>query len=177
MRSRTEANYFDVLKSVIDLSCRGHSYHPRQPGKAFRKWDGRTPYFAHPVWCATMILHEPRLPEALRRRGAQALALHDLLEDTTLELPDTLSPAVRRLVRQMTFEGGSAQEHDELWTRPPEVRLLKLYDKVCNLLDDGFMPEEKRRKSRRHVRRLLADVEAHYPGTNIARFARALLKV
>jgi len=168
--------FFEAFRNVIDLCFRAHTLHPRKPQKAVRKWDGRTPYFVHPLWCGTAILHEPSLPEALRRRGAQALCLHDVLEDTTQRLPPGLPPAVRRLVQGMTFPGGSAQEMEEVWSRPPEVRLLKLYDKTCNMLDDAFMPEERRRKSRRYVRRLAADVELHYPGTNIVRLALALCR-
>src|SRR5687768_6680117 len=115
------ASFFDELRDVIELSYRAHTLHPLEPKKATRKWDRRTPYFAHPVWCATAILHEPMLPEALRRRGSQALALHDVLEDTTLELPASISPAVRRLVQGMTFAGGSAEEMEAVWSRPAEV--------------------------------------------------------
>lgn len=171
-----QSSFFDELRTVIELAYQAHTHHPLEPKKATRKWDRRTPYFAHPVWCATAILHEPGLPEALRRRGSQALALHDVLEDTTLELPASISPAVRRLVEGMTFEGGSAQEMVEVWSRPPEVRLLKLYDKTCNMMDDHFLAPDKRAKSRRYVRKLAADVEAHFPGTNIVTLARAMCR-
>lgn len=170
-------SFFDEVRNAIELCYTAHTHHPLKPSKAVRKWDGRTPYFVHPVWCATTILEEPNLPEPLRRRGAQALALHDVLEDTTLKLPKSIGPTVRKLVQGMTFEGGSAQEMVEVWSRPPEIRLLKLYDKTCNMLDDGFMDPAHRRKTRRYVRRLIADVEAHYPGTNIVKLARALCKV
>lgn len=169
-------SFFEKLRRVVELSYEAHTRHPRRPEMATRKWDRRTPYFAHPVWCATAILHEPALPEKLRRDGAQALALHDVLEDTTLELPRDLSPRVRRLVELMTFPGGTAQEVVEVWSRPPEVRLLKLYDKTCNMMDDRFLPAAKRRTSRAYVRKLAADVDARYPGTNIVKLARALAR-
>jgi (p)ppGpp synthase/HD superfamily hydrolase len=168
--------FFEKLRRAIDLCYEAHTEHPLRPDKAVRKWDGRTPYFAHPVWCATAILHEPALPEALRQDGAQALALHDVLEDTTLRLPKDISPRVRKLVEHMTFPGGSAQEMEEVWGKPPEVRLLKLYDKTCNMMDDRFLPEERRRKGHAYVRKLAKDVDAHFPGTNIVKLARALAR-
>lgn len=169
-------SFFEKLRRAIELSYEAHTHHPRRPEMAARKWDGRTPYFAHPVWCATAILHEPALPQALRQDGAQALALHDVLEDTTLALPPDLSPRVRRLVELMTFPGGTAQEVVEVWARPPEVRLLKLYDKTCNMMDDRFLPEPRRRKARAYVRKLAADGDARFPGTNIVTLARALAR-
>lgn len=170
-------SFFDEVRNVIELCYRAHTHHPLEPGKAVRKWDGRTPYFVHPTWCAASILQEPALSEAQRRRGAQALALHDVLEDTTLKLPGSISPAVKKLVLGMTFEGGSAQEMVEVWNRSPEIRLLKLYDKTCNMLDDAFMSLAHRKKTRRYVRRLARDVDANYPGLNIVKLARALCRI
>jgi len=46
----------------------------------------------------------------------------------------------------MTFEGGSEQEIVEIWDKPTEIRLYKLYDKVSNLLDGAWMKDEKRKK-------------------------------
>ena len=169
-------SFFAEVRNVIELSYQAHTHHALRPEKAFRKWDRRTPYFVHPVWCAMTILQEPSLAEPLRRRGAQALALHDVLEDTTLELPASVPPAVRKLVLGMTFAGGSAEEMVEVWNRTPEIRLLKLYDKTCNMLDDGFMSDERRAKTRRYVRKLARDVESNYPGTNVVKLALALCR-
>lgn len=177
MKKKVRDRFSAQLLEIVRLAQDAHDHHPSAPDKSTRKWDGRTPYWTHPVWCGLAILHEPGLPEDLRRRGALALSLHDLLEDTTVPLPRALAADVQSLVRQMTFPGGSAQERAEIWSRPPEVRLLKLYDKTCNLLDDRFMKRECRRLSRIYVRRLAKDVEAHYPGTNIVTLARSLCRL
>ena len=42
------------------------------------------------------------------------------------------------LVREMTFESFQ-EEVEHLWSRSAEARLLKLYDKVSNLLDGSWM--------------------------------------
>lgn len=63
-----------------------HSEFARKPKKAFRN-DGRTPFGTHPVRLAMLFLNEEHLPEELRVRGAKAFLAHDLLEDTTAELP------------------------------------------------------------------------------------------
>src|SRR3989344_3869144 len=92
-----------------------HSQHSREPSNAFRKWDGRTPYYVHPIWCAAMILHETSLSEQLRQEGSLALLYHDVLEDTTAKLPLWLPERAAWLVSQMTFNS-SEHEWAELWT-------------------------------------------------------------
>ena len=104
------------------------------------KWDGLTPYSVHPIWCATMILHETALAEDIRVDGSQALLFHDVLEDTLAELPNYLSERVKNLVQDMTFESSDV-EMLKVWDKPIEVKLFKLYDKVSNLMDARWMPD------------------------------------
>jgi hypothetical protein len=131
------------LANLIAYTFRAHSEGAAKPSKAVRKWDGKTPYAVHPVWCAMTILHETTLPEDLRLRGAQVLLLHDVLEDTTFGLPDDTPEDVRRLVKEMTFESFN-EETVEIWFKSDEARLFKLYDKVSNLLDGSWMNPSKR---------------------------------
>ncbi len=74
---------FDFLESVHQYMVNAHTNFPRKASKAFRKFDGVTPFWVHPSWCATAILAEESLPEELRMRGAHALLLHDVVEDTS----------------------------------------------------------------------------------------------
>lgn len=131
------------LANLIAYTFRAHSEGATKQSKAVRKWDGKTPYAVHPIWCAMMILHETTLPEDLRQRGAAALLLHDILEDTTFGLPDDTPEDVRRLVHEMTFKSFN-EETVEIWFKSDEARLLKLYDKVSNLLDGNWMSPDKR---------------------------------
>lgn len=161
------------LLSLISFVFTAHGNQATKPSKSVRKWDGRTPYAVHPVWCATTILTEAALPEELRIRGSQVLLLHDVLEDTTAGLPEGLSVEVIDLVNNMTFES-SEQEMEMVWDRSSEVRLLKVYDKVSNLLDGSWMSKEKRDKYVAYTLRLTQDVEKDFGPLNITRIARSI---
>jgi len=171
-------NANELLKQVY-FTLKAHGDCARKPSKAFRKWDGSTPYAVHPLWCATTLLHETALPEELRVRGAEALLYHDILEDTTLELVDFYnrhtSVEVMRLVVDMTFKGGSSEEMLLVWQKSAEVRLLKLYDKVSNLLDAAaWMDAVKLERYRQYTRRLADDVAANFGELSIVKIARAI---
>lgn len=147
--------------------------HSNKSGNRTRKWDMKTPYYVHPIWCAAMILHETSLPGDIRKDGSQALLYHDVLEDTTAGLAPWLSGRVRSLTMGMTFDS-SEDEWENLWKRDKEVRLLKVYDKTSNLLDGIWMTPERREKHVTHLRRLVEDVEGNYGGLNILNVAKTL---
>ena len=153
-----------------------HTFWYVNPNKAFRKWDGKTPYYVHPLWCATMIATETALDERTREEGILALLYHDVLEDTRQPLPGWLSDRVKGLIEGMTFKNGSSQEMQEIWSRPREVRLYKLYDKASNLLDGVWMDEQKRKKYQDYTRNLLEDAEQNYGALNITRIVRGILQ-
>ena len=144
------------------------------PKKTTRYWDEKTPYSMHPIWCAMSLLHETSLPEDLRKDGSQALLYHDILEDTQFPLPPWLSNRVIGFVKDMTFES-SEQEWKEIWTRPKEIILLKLYDKTSNLMDGIWMQSGKRKEYGEKVSRLCSYVMREYGELNITRIARAIV--
>lgn len=161
------------LADLIGYILVSHEEKPLEPGKAVRKWDGRTPFGTHPTWCAMTILTEAGLPEEFRVAGAQALLLHDILEDTTAGLPEGTSAQVAELVEGMTF-AGSEEEMRLVWSRGPEIRLLKLYDKANNHLNIFGMPQEKLKRYAAYILALCDDVEPRYGTLNIVRIARAI---
>ncbi len=161
---------------TINFIINAHQENPKKPSKAFRKWDGKTPYWTHPLWCAMTILTETTLDETTRQEGFLTLLYHDILEDTTQKLPEGTSSRIEYLVQQMTFEGGSPQEMQEIWTKPKEVRLYKLYDKVSNLLDGSWMGKEKREKYERYTLALREDVQKNYGELNITNMAMAIFR-
>lgn len=135
------------------------------------------------------FLQETELPESIdRETGALALLWHDVAEDTTQgpeSIPDWICShkdrlVVVELVRQMTFTGeagSTAIEIQEIWDRPPIIRLLKLYDKTSNLLDGTWMSDEKWNEQYvPYVLELADDVEANFGKLNIVRIARAVAK-
>lgn len=116
---------------------------------------------------------EPVLPEDLRRDGAVALLWHDTLEDTSMPLPPWSPEKVASLVREMTFESFQ-EEVEHLWSRSAEARLLKLYDKVSNLLDGSWMKAQKWNQYVEYILRLTSEVEMRRGTLNIVCIARAI---
>ena len=89
----------------LDYVIGAHRDHSVKPSKAFRKWDGKTPYHIHPIWCATMLATETTLDDRTREEGVLTLLYHDILEDTTRGLPDWLNERVKHLIDMMTYDG------------------------------------------------------------------------
>ncbi len=150
-----------------------HGNRAKKPSKAFRKWDGKTPYGIHPAWCAMTLLHETTLPEEVRNIGYQALLYHDILEDTDAKLPEDFPNEASKLVEEMTFESSDI-EMVEIWSKSKEAKLLKLYDKVSNLLDGAWMSAEKRAKYSWYTLRLADEVGKNFGQLNIVKIARVI---
>lgn len=163
------------LARLIDFALIAHARQPVKSSKACRKWDGKTPYSIHPIWCAMALLHETKIPEEQRRAGAEALLLHDILEDTTAGLPTGISDEVRLLIQDMTY-GSTEEEMKLVWSRPPFIRLLKLYDKVSNLMDGAWMSDEQRKKYAEYTKKLADDAKENFGELNIIKIAYALTK-
>jgi hypothetical protein len=157
----------DDISYVIDA----HTNHSIKPSKAYRKHDGTTPAWVHPLWCATSIAAETALPQQLRSFGARVLLFHDVLEDTTRPLPYD-NNVLEAAVLEMTFPGGMKQEIQAIWQRSLQTRLFKLYDKTNNLMDGRWMDSQKYANYCAYAKRLADDVERHYGALQII----ALLK-
>jgi hypothetical protein len=114
------------------------------------------------------------LKYGFRHNASIALLYHDVKEDTKNELP-VLPSEVLGLINGMTFEGGFKEERIELWGRPNEVILLKLYDKVSNLMDGHWMDEEKERVYLEHTTNILVHVEKNFPPLMICDIARVVI--
>jgi len=157
------------LAFIIDA----HTEKTKKGKPQVRKCDNKTPYYIHPLWCATMLLQETSVPEEIKFQGSQALLYHDVLEDTEAGLPEWLSEEVKFLISKMTFSS-SEDEWKNLWEKNKEVRLLKLYDKVSNILDGVWMKPYRKEQHLEHLERLCKDVEANYGGLNIVKLAKTL---
>ena len=163
------------MASGIEHAIRAHSDHPKQPGDAVRYHDHLTPYVVHPIWCAMTLLTEMQLSLALRVRGYQALLWHDVLEDTDLQLPEETAADVAELVDEMTY-ASFREERERIWEKSEEARLLKAYDKVSNLLDGGWMKNEKWNTHVEYTERLLSFVAKRYGDLNIVRIGHAVCR-
>lgn len=166
---------YPELQSHIQFVLYAHQNLAKASENTVRGFDNETPYSVHPVWCATTIAAEPSLSRDLRIEGAIVLLYHDVNEDTTAVLPDSLPLAVRQSIEHMTFLGGMEQEMKEIWDKEPKIRLFKLYDKISNLLDATWMSHDYRKKYVNHTKNLLIDIEQQFGSLNITRIAHAIV--
>ncbi len=158
----------------IEYIVKAHENYARKESKKYRKWDGETPYYVHPLWCAMTIASETRLDKRTRDEGYLALLYHDILEDTTAYISEECGKHIRQIVEDMTFKS-SEEEMKKIWDKPKEIRLYKLYDKVNNLMDGCWMDLEKREKYKEYTRELCEDVEINYGQLNITIIAKGIL--
>ncbi|MBI5034497.1 MAG: hypothetical protein HZB51_28575 [Chloroflexi bacterium] len=165
--------FAETLKLSINYAIEAHQFNPQKPNNALRFWDMQTPYAIHPIWCAITLLTETKLPDEIRIPGYQALLWHDILEDTTISLPDDASDTVKQLVQDMTFQNFD-DEIEHLWEKSDTVKLLKLYDKTSILLDAVWMDKAKWNKHVEHARKLLDFVMNKYGELNIVNIARVI---
>lgn len=167
--------HWTTMLDLIKVATYSHSQHPIRPSKAFRKWDKKTPFAIHPIWCSMTILTETKLSEQIRELGWQVLLLHDVLEDTKENLSDIYDPEVIRLVKEMSFEGGSTQEMEEIWDKEDIVILFKLYDKVSNILDPFWDANpDYFEKYKLYTLKLAQYVKEEYGLLNIVKMAYAI---
>lgn len=139
----------------------------------YRRANITTPYIIHPIWCAMTLLHETNLDLKFKKKGYLALLYHDVLEDSNKKIK--LSKEVGELVENMTFDSFSV-ERAELWSKSPEIKLLKLYDKVSNLMDGEWMDETKMKLYLKHTKRLIKEIKEVYGDLNIVIIAQKIIK-
>ena len=163
------------LAAMIADVFRLHQEFPRKPAKAFRKFDGVTPYGVHPTFLAMLVLQEEAMAEEDRVRRAKALLGHDLKEDTTAPLPEWCQELpVMELIDGLTF----AEDTDpftEMWKRGDEVILTKFYDCVGNLMGTKTMRPERVAQRLENARKHLTYVETRYPELEIVKIAKGLI--
>lgn len=158
----------------VEFVIKAHSLTSKSLEKRFRKWDKSTPYHIHPILCACLILQEPKLPEELRKKGSLALLYHDILEDTSSSLPDWLTEEVKSLIKRLTFNS-SSEKWQLIWDEDKFIKLLELYDLVSNMLDNDWMPKEKKQKYKEILIRLSDEVAKDYRNLNIVKISKSLI--
>ncbi len=161
----------------IGFSARAHQEKVLPTAKALRTFPSRekNPYFTHSLWCAIMVLLDTQLPEKIRVPGAEALLLHDVLEDTSSSFPSNVSDEVKHLVEEMTYKGGFDEEKTAILKKQPMVQLLKLYDKTATLYD-GDLKKTMYGEWTDFMQKLIETVEREYGTLNIVLLARELIK-
>jgi hypothetical protein len=143
-----------------------------EQAKPYNAFNGRTKYF-HPLWCAMTLLAETTVELDLRMNGATALLYHDILKNTTAELPLALKSEIMQLISEMTFQTYE-EEIKEIWERSPQTRLLTLYDKTASLLD-GSLRREDKAGYEAYTNRLCDETQGHFGDLNIIHIATSIL--
>ena len=164
----------EKLSTLISYVIHAHEKLSKKKDGHIRRWDGKTPYAIHPIWCAMTILTETSLPEDVRIVGAEALLLHDVTEDTTAPLFEC-SDEVKKLVSELTFTTNDVSM-ELIFERSKLAQLLKLYDKVSNFLDGSWRTVEKRKLNLLHIEKLSEKVVANFGHLNITKMAQGLLQ-
>lgn len=135
----------DIVLRAISRSAREHAGQVRK--------DGVTPYVAHPMRVMTVLVWVFGVedPELLA-----TAALHDTIEDTTVDFDDLLEefgPNVARGVALLSKDT-RLQEHERerayvetLAQAPVGVQLCKLADVYDNLCDSVGLPAERRSRT------------------------------
>jgi hypothetical protein len=167
---------YKKLIEQISFVAKAHQENALPTAKTLRVFPSgeKNPYFTHSLWCSMMILLDTHLPEKIRIPGAEALLLHDLIEDTSLTLPKDTSDEVVDLVDEMTYSDWQA-ERDIVPTRPLIIQLLKLYDKVATLYDECAPKGDKLKEWLSLTKTLTQNVRSEYGELNIVLLAEIMV--
>jgi len=136
---------------------------------------GLYPYIIHPMWAAGTLVADPTLPKEERILGYQILVLHDVLEDTSIKLPEWVSEEVKSGVQALTHDNWE-EEQDAVTHYTPFLKLLKLCDKIQTMYELAIVDPKKAHEWKQLIERLVVDVEAHYGKTRVVVIAKALLE-
>ena len=162
----------EEFKRLLDFTYSAHQEHCTK--KDFRQ-EGKVPFVVHPIWCAMMIINDTRVPYEERRIGYQAMLLHDVLEDTSLPLPEWVEPEVVELVKAMTHD--TWEEEQDIDKKSSLIQYLKLCDKTASMYDENVRPDpERRRQWKELMQRLLEKVEKNYPDCRVVTTARSVME-
>lgn len=140
--------------------------------QAYRQ-DGNVPYITHPLWCASMLIADTQVPYEQRELGFKALILHDVLEDTSLELPEWVDPAVKKIVQEMTFENWE-QAKEEIPKHSNFLKLLHTVDALSSMYEN-HVSEQKRTEWKNITAGLLQEIEREYGNIRIVQIGNAVI--
>jgi len=163
----------ETFKKYLDFAY--SAYQENNISDQSYRQDGKVPYVTHPLGAAMLLIADTLIPYEERELGFKILILHDVLEDTSLELPDWVEADVKRGVEEMTYSGPNTLEEKMKWVKnkDPFIKLLMLYDTFWSLYErhvDG--PIERQRVWTKGVASLADEVEKRYGNIRIVQIAR-----
>lgn len=167
---------YEELRKYLKFLLDAHEKHDTTSKEIFRQ-KGRTPYPTHPIFAAQSVLVDRRVPWEERRLGYYALLLHDVLENTSLELPDWVEEEVKKRVELLTFNEGTKEEKlRALETRPIYIKYLVLADTLSNMYEE-HISEHNRDTVMKIVRYLIDELSEQYRDSTVVALVKHLLEV
>lgn len=171
-------------KKYIDFAFEAYENHNTYAtnaefGNDFYRQEGNVPAITHPLFAASLLLADRRLPQDLREKGYLILLLHDIIEDTDQPLPEWVDVEIKEGVEAMTYteeeERNSEVLKSKIYQHPPFIKLLTLCDTISNMYEE-HVSEAKRSKWKELVTNLTKLVEKEYGLTRVVVTAKAILQ-
>lgn len=144
--------------------------------QAYRQ-EGRVPYATHPLGSALLLLADTDIPYEKRELGFKILVLHDVLEDTSLSLPEWVEDEVKKGVEEMTYTSEGSLEEKFKWVQSKDafIKLLLLHDAFWSLYEKHIGgPIERKELWRQATIKLADDVEQLWGKVRIVQISRSV---
>jgi hypothetical protein len=137
--------------------------------------NGNVPYITHPLGASLLLLADVDVPQSERELGCKILMLHDVLEDTSLQIPDWIEEKVKRGVEEMTYADTETDESKfkKISGMTPFFKLLTLYDTFWSL-NEKHVREFHRKEWKELVQTLAKEAEKNYGNLRIVQMARVV---
>lgn len=169
----------EELKKYLDFAY--SAYQENNITNQEYRQQGKIPFMVHPLWCASMLITDTQVPYEQRKLGFKALILHDVLEDTSLKLPDWVEPEVKDVVKELTFEDFQ-QTIEQYPSKSIFIKLLLLYDKLSSMYEKHVgitgktedIRATKRRLWKELTLKLLEEVEKEYGNIRIVQIGKVI---
>jgi len=161
----------DEFKKLMDFAF--EAYQKNNTTEQEYRQDGKVPYIVHSLWCASVFVTDTRIPFEEREKGFKALILHDVYEDTNLELPSWVELGVKEIVKELTFEN-SDHALKSAQSKPINIKLLLLVDGLSSMYEEHV--EIHRRKRWKEMMKIATkEVEEHYGNIRIVQLAKTII--
>ncbi|MBP9815960.1 hypothetical protein KBD09_01835 [Candidatus Woesebacteria bacterium] len=134
--------------------------------------EGKVPYIFHPLWAAISLMTDTQIPYEEREKGFKILILHDVLEDTSLELPSWVPQDIQQGVEELTFKDWDDAKQ-AIPSKSTFIKLLLLYDSLSSMYE-LHVSERKKHWWKEKVISLTNEVQAHYGNIRAVQMGKAI---
>lgn len=150
-----------------------------------RRFDGKTPFFIHPLGAAIDLLNESLLTWEVRSVAATAALLHDVFEDTSVTEADiwawcpTFSEHVLnealKIVRKVTFKDSRESEASFMAQEPQQIDYLEVLVRAADISTNlNTLPQERIARSIPYCKKLLSYLD---PNLQVARILKSRINL